>query len=94
MSPIVRSGYSSAQPVYADPRWAAVRQVVLARDQKLCRLCGKPGRLAVAHFGNTSAMLERGENVFDPSVLFSAHQACHNRYAAGKLELLPIGERR
>ena len=73
---------------------AAVRQVVLARDQGLCRLCGKGGRLAVAHAGNTSAMLERGEDVYDSSVLFSAHQRCHNQYAAGKLELLPIGTRR
>ena len=48
-------------------------------------------RLAVTHLGQTLAMLERGEDLYEPAKLVAAYQACHNRYAARKVELQPIG---
>lgn len=52
--------------------WRLVRQRVLARDGRRCRLCGNGGRLDVHHIRLRSA---GGTN--EPSNLIAACRPCH-----------------
>lgn len=65
-------------------RWREhVRPAVIAPGR--CYYCGQPGTLDAplhaAHLDETSELIRQGHDVYDPTRIVPAHQACHNAHA-------------
>ena len=51
--------------VYRDKRWATTRNIVLARADHACQLCGAPATIADHHPYPLTELLRRGLDPFD-----------------------------
>ena len=68
------AGRGSRHHAALDPRrWAAVRRLVLDRDNWRCRACGRAGRMEVDHV----VPLRAGGDPYDPGNLQTLCRECH-----------------
>lgn len=70
-----------SQGVYRTKQWKRVRQQVLDRDGRVCRICGTPHHLTVHHI--VPIVKDQGL-AYDPENLATVCRKCHGRLDGGK----------
>jgi 5-methylcytosine-specific restriction protein A len=72
------------QKVYKDPRWKAVRQLALARDEYVCRECLKKGLVTPATVVDHVLPINLGGAEFALNNTQSLCDTCHNSKSGGE----------
>lgn len=67
-----RHGYANYENYLRSPRWKAIRERVLKRDSRQCRLCGSPTIIAHHHSYDEPTLLG-----YSIERIFSLCNACH-----------------
>jgi 5-methylcytosine-specific restriction endonuclease McrA len=70
-----------SQAIYRTARWKRVREMVMARDGRVCRVCGTTQNLTVHHI---VSIVKDESLAYDPANLATVCRRCHGRLDGGK----------
>ncbi|MBA4543843.1 HNH endonuclease [Thermoactinomyces daqus] len=85
----------SAKPFYQSRAWQRCRAAVLARDNHLCQVCLKKGRLTPANtVHHIEHLTDNPSRALDESNLISICATCHNKLHPEKGQGKPKQQRK